>query len=95
MSFLYVFGVTAGFIGNKKWTFSHQGTLLNTGIKYFTMHFFGYLLNFMILLIFVDRFGYPHQVVQAAAIIVVALFLFISFRFFVFPQAGINKVSVK
>ena len=54
---------------------------------------FGYLLNFVILLTFVDRLGYTHQWVQAAAIIIVAGFLFITFKYYVFPET--NREAVK
>jgi len=48
-------------------------------------HPIGYLANLALLYVFTDRLGYPHQVVQAAAIFVVAGILFLLFRFFVFP----------
>jgi len=44
--------------------------------------------NYSILAVFVDRMGYNHAYVQAVSIIVVALFLFATFKFFVFPRAG-------
>ena len=44
-------------------------------------------LNLGILAIFVDHFGYAHQWVQAAAIMIVAGFLFFAFKYFVFAQA--------
>ena len=86
MTLLYVLGATIGFIGNRQWTFSHSGTLLGAGARYFIAHMFGYLINFLILLVFVDRFGYSHQWAQAGAIFVVAGFLFVSFKYFVFPK---------
>jgi putative flippase GtrA len=64
--------------------------LLNSGARYLVAHIFGYLVNLLILLTFVDRLGYSHQWVQAAAIIVVATFLFVAFRYFVFPRGGRN-----
>lgn len=88
VSVLYVVGVTISFLGNKKWTFSHQGAVLSTGVKFFVAHFFGYLLNLLLLITFVDRLHYPHQAVQAVAIVVVALFLFVVFRVFVFPKTA-------
>jgi putative flippase GtrA len=86
MTVLYIVGAFLGFIGHRKWTFTHKGALLGSGARYFIAHLFGYLINFLILLTFVDRLGYSHQWVQAAAIIVVAGFLFVTFRYFVFPK---------
>jgi putative flippase GtrA len=90
MTISYVVGALLGFIGHRKWTFMHNGALLGSGARYIIAHLFGYLINFLILLTFVDKLGYPHQWVQAAAIIVVAGFLFVTFRYFVFPKNGRN-----
>ena len=38
--------------------------------------------------VFADIQGHPYQLVQAASILVVAAFLFLMFRFFVFPASG-------
>jgi uncharacterized membrane protein (GlpM family) len=48
------------------------------------VHASGYLCNLAILRVFVDRLGYPHQIVQAVAIFVVAAYLFLAFKMFVF-----------
>ena len=86
MTLLYIVGASIGFYGNRQWTFAHKGTILKSGIRYFVTHLLGYLINLLILLTFVDRLGYPHQWVQAVAIIVVAGFLFLVFKYFVFPK---------
>lgn len=86
MTVLYAVGATIGFILNRKWTFAHKGAVLGSGARYVTAHIFGYLINLLILFTFVDKLGYPHQRVQAAAIFAVAGFLFITFKFFVFPK---------
>ena len=90
MTLLYVVGAMIGFVGHRNWTFTHQGALLGAGTRYFIAHIFGYLINFLILLIFVDKLGYVHQWVQAAAIIVVAGFLFVTFKYFVFPKDDLS-----
>lgn len=84
MTLLYGVGAAIGYIGNRNFTFAHKGSLLGPGIRYFIAHFLGYFINLAILIIFVDQFGYAHQWVQAVAIFVVASFLFIAFKFFVF-----------
>lgn len=88
MTLLYVVGAIIGFIGNQQWAFAYKGALLNAGVRYFAAHLFGYLINFLILLTFVDRLGYSHQWVQAGAIFVVAGFLFVVFKYFVFPKTA-------
>jgi putative flippase GtrA len=84
MTISYIVGASIGFVGHREWTFAHKGALLGSGARYCIAHLLGYLLNFLILLTFVDKLGYSHQWVQAAAIFIVAGFLFITFRYFVF-----------
>lgn len=91
MSLLYMTGATIGFFGNRKWTFSHKGTALKSGVRYCIAHLFGYALNFSLLLIFVDILGYSHALVQAVAIFVVAGFLFVTFKYLVFPTTNVSE----
>jgi putative flippase GtrA len=86
ITFMYPVGAIIGFFGYRHWAFSHKGKVLKSSMRYFIAHIFGYLINLFILLLFVDRLGYPHQLVQAAAILIVAAFLFLAFKFFVFSS---------
>ena len=89
MSITYIGGMTAGFFINRSWVFknnnSQHGVAWLSVIKYGIAHACGYGLNYIILHYFVDICHYPHPVVQAASILVVAAFLFTVFRYFVFP----------
>lgn len=85
MTFLYLAGATASFLANRRFTFGHTGKLTHAGIRFMLAHLGGYLINLLLLWWLVDQNGYPHQWVQAGAIFVVAAYLFVSFRFFVFP----------
>lgn len=84
MTLLYALGAIIGFVGNRKLTFSHTGSVIGSGTRYILTHLAGYILNLIILVIFVDRLGYSHKVIQAIAILCVAAFLFIMFKIFVF-----------
>ena len=86
MTVVYIIGTSIGFIGNRSWTFAHRGNFSGAALRYLLSHLFGYLLNFLILFTFVDHLGYPHQWVQAVAIVIVAGFLFILFKYFVFSE---------
>jgi putative flippase GtrA len=86
MTLVYMIGASIGFIGNRKWTFSHRGDVFSTTFRYVLAHLSGYLLNFLILFTFVDCLGHAHQWVQAVAIVIVAGFLFIVFKYFVFRE---------
>ena len=86
MTLVYLTGATVGFLGNRQWTFVHNGKILPTLSKYLFAHACGYCCNYMILYLFVDRMGYPHEVVQAVAILVVATLLFIVMKKCVFVE---------
>lgn len=84
MSLLYLIGVLQTFLFNKKWTFSHHGQLNSSFIRYTLIYGVAYLLNLGALVIFVDRVGYPHQLVQATMIAIIALLLFVMQKIWVF-----------
>ena len=86
MTLVYIIGASIGFIGNRKWTFAHRGDSSSAALRYVLAHLFGYLLNLLILFTFVDHLGYVHQWVQAVAIIIVAGFLFVVFKYLVFRE---------
>lgn len=86
MSVLYVLTAFVSFLGNRKLTFAYRGGFLGSGLRFSIAHVFGYLINLALLFVLVDKFGYPHQMVQICAIIIVAIFLFITFKLFVFRE---------
>lgn len=86
MTALYVVGASVGFFANRRYTFRHDGGMGVTGGRYLLVQTAGYLLNLALLLVFVDWLGVAHQIIQAIAIIVVAIFLFVTSRVFVFSQ---------
>ena len=86
MTLLYVAGASAGFWGNRNWTFSHRGSVIGPALKYFAAHACGYLLDYAMLAVFVDRLHYPYRLVQAVAMVVVAGMLFLTFKFLVFSR---------
>jgi putative flippase GtrA len=86
MSFLYIVGAAVGFLWSRNFIFIHKGHLGGAGVRYLAAHIFGYLINLSILIVMVDKLGYAHQWVQVVAIFIVAGFLFLSFKFFVFGE---------
>ena len=91
MTLLFALGTLQTFVFNKHWTFEHQGYLQATFSKYVAVYSFAYLLNLMALLILVDNFGYPHQVVQGLMIVCIALILFLFQKYWVFPVTSLAK----
>ena len=84
MTIVYLFFASLGFIGHKKWSFSHEGLFLKTGVRYIVAHSLAYLLNLFLLYFFFNLLGYPYQLVQAGVMVVLVFFLFTMFKFFVF-----------
>ncbi len=84
MTLLYTTSVVISFAGNRQLSFSYKGGISTAALRFIAAHICGYFLNLSILIVFADMMGYPYQIVQAVAMIVVALFLFVIFRYFVF-----------
>jgi putative flippase GtrA len=87
MTALYVIGAVMGFFSHRRLSFSYRGGIYSSAPRYGLAHLCGYGLNFALLYVLVDLMGYPHQIIQAAAIFIVAGFLFLCFNFLVFPWA--------
>ena len=87
MTLLYVVGVVQTFYFNRGWSFGHQGSSQGAFLRYVVAYALGYLLNFGLLWFAVDHLQLAHQIVQAAAIFIVATFLFLMHRYWVFPQS--------
>lgn len=93
MTLLYSIGALIGFFANRRFTFRHDGHIGVAGARYLLVQLSGYLLNLCLLLLFVDWLDFPHQIVQAIAIVMVAIFLFVLLRIFVFtPHLAGNGV---
>src|SRR5690606_6867193 len=86
MSMLYLLGVLQTFFVNRGWTFRHTGTLAGTFPRYVVTYAVGYALNYSMLFLLVDRWGWHHEWVQAGAAVLVAIFVFILQRKWVFPR---------
>ena len=86
MSLLYCVGLLQTFAFNKKWSFRFDGAATPALLRYATAYALGYIVNLSALMLLVDQMGLPHQWVQGAMILVVAVMLFLAQRYWVFPQ---------
>lgn len=93
MSLIYFIGVSIGFYSHREWTFAHDGDSRRAMVRYVISHILGYMINLFLLFSLVDHLGYPHELVQGVAIFIVAAFLFIAFKYWVFPAK--NKYVLK
>jgi putative flippase GtrA len=83
MTLLFVVGILLTFFFNKRWTFKSRGHWKKMFVYYVVTYSTAYLLNFLALLFFVDRLGYPHQLVQGFAVLALGVMLFIALRLWV------------
>ncbi|MCO4053320.1 MAG: GtrA family protein [Bosea sp.] len=85
MTVTYCGAVLAGFLLNRRITFSdrniHDGALL----RYCAAYGFGFFTNLTILWLFAERLGYSHEIVQALVTFILAIMLFLMQKYWVFP----------
>lgn len=84
MSLLYALGVIQTFFFNKRWSFGHRGEHGTAFFRYCASYGIGYGVNLAALLLLVDQFGLPHQIVQGVMILCIAALLFLLQKFWVF-----------
>lgn len=84
---LYPVGAFVGFLGNRQQTFRHDGNTWVAGARYALVHAGGFVINVSMLYVLSDLAGFHHFGVQVLAVLVVALYLFIAMKYFVFPVA--------
>jgi putative flippase GtrA len=83
MTLVYVTGTIQTFVLNSRWTFERMGTRASM-VKYAVAYGACYLINMLALIVLVDGIGLPHQIVQGVMILVIAVFMFLLQKFWVF-----------
>ncbi len=81
----YVLGVSVTFLLNRTWSFKYGGASRPALVRYAVAYVVAYVINIVVLVVLVDDAGYPHQWVQGAMILILAVLLFLAQRFWVFP----------
>ena len=83
---MYPIGAVTAYYGHAKYAFSYNGRHSHGLVRYIIAHLIGYGTNIGMLYFFWNQLGYPHQLVQAVAILVVAGMFFLLSRYFVFSE---------
>lgn len=83
MTGLYAVGMVVSFYINRKWTFRGTGTIRRSAVRFFITMVMGYAINFLLLFVFVDLFGFAHQLIQAFAIALMAVYFFLLNKWYV------------
>ena len=87
----YALGVAQTYFFNKSWSFGHTGESRAAFIRYVLAYLSGYVLNLAVLAIFVDVLGYPHQLIQGLMILLLAGYLFVLQKYWVFPEGRLSS----
>ncbi|WP_422909287.1 GtrA family protein [Pseudomonas sp. MAC6] len=87
VTLMYPIGALTAYFGHAKFSFTYRGSTSRGIVRYVIAHLIGYGVNVGMLFLFSDMLRYPHQLVQAVAIVVVAGVLYLLFRYFVFPRS--------
>jgi putative flippase GtrA len=88
ISIFYPVHVGTAFYLNKKWSFSHKGRISTSAVRYLIAYAGCYVLNVAMLKFFNGYLGYSHLIVQAIAVVIIALLLFLAQKLWVFRVRG-------
>ena len=88
MTLVYLLSAAQTFVLNALWTFEHR-LAKKSLVKYALSYVACYIVNMAALVFFVDRIGLPHQAVQGAMIVVIAVIMFFLQKFWVFRSPKI------
>lgn len=86
LSLLYVPGVLLGFIGNRNFTFRHNGTISLAMTRYLATCAIAYVLNFACVVVLVDTVGVPAEWVVLGLMVGTAAALFLLQRHWIFAH---------
>jgi putative flippase GtrA len=94
ISIFYPVYIGVAFYLHKTLSFGHKGQLTASAIKYLVAYVGCYLLNVGMLAFFSDYLGFPHWLVQAGAVVSIALLLFVIQRYWIFrPRVTVPTIE--
>jgi len=96
MTVSFLLGTTVTFAFNRNWSFQSDRAVPGAFVRYAATYALGYVFNFVALVLLVDLAGYPHQLVQGAMVVLVAILMFIVQRRWVFgggPGAALAEAT--
>lgn len=91
ISIFYPIHIGLAFFLNKKWTFSHEGRISTSAVRYLISYLGCYVLNVAVLKFFNGYWGFSHVLVQAVAVVVIVPLLFVTQKLWVFRE---NAASI-
>ena len=87
VTLLYPIGAMTAYVGHARYAFAYQGKHSYSVLRYIVAHLVGYAIDVSLLYVFTDRLGFPHQAVQASAVVIVGGVLYLLFKYWVFTPS--------
>ena len=85
---LYLVGASSSYLGNFKWTFGSRSSHASALPKFVAAHILGFSVQLVLISYLYQKIGLSHQLAQLVSVGCVALILFLSFKFYVYPQCN-------
>ena len=86
MTLVFIVGASVGFVGNRKWTFAHEGHSSSAALRFLTAYATAYVLNLFSMWLAVDQMKIPHYLVQAVNLVVISALLFLAQKYWIFAS---------
>lgn len=93
MTATYLGGVALGFWLHRNWTFRTSGLLFGSAVRYGIAYVGGYALNFLGLMLLVERARWSAANAQGAMVVIVAGFLFLVQKYWVFGVSRARRFA--
>lgn len=79
-----VIGIAHSFIWNKKWTFKSKGNVRKESIRFISVYGIAFLINLVILALFVEKMMFNPKIAQVFALSVVSIISFYGHKYWSF-----------
>ncbi len=79
-----VIGIAHSFIWNKKWTFKSKGDVQKESIRFISVYGIAFLINLVILALFVEKMMFNPKIAQVFALSVVSIISFYGHKYWSF-----------
>lgn len=83
---LYLVGASSGYLGNYKWTFNSRSSHASALPKFVAAHILGFSIQLLLISYLYRKIGLSHQLAQLVTVGCVAIILFLSFKYYVYPE---------
>ena len=83
---IYLVGASISYLGNYRWTFDSRTPHAFVLPKFVAAHVLGFSVQLLVITYLYRKAGFAHQLAQLVAVGCVAIILFLSFKFFVYPK---------